>query len=63
MRLLSAPRFAPALILALALLALAPPVEATGTAKIDPWVLDQLVLQPSGESEFCLLYTSPSPRD
>ena len=55
MRLLSAPRFAPALILALALLALAPPVEATGTAKIDPWVLDQLVLQPSGESEFLIV--------
>ncbi len=55
MRLRSALRFVPTLLSAVAVLALAPPVEATGSAKVDPWVLDQLVLSPSGESEFLIV--------
>jgi len=55
MRLLSAPRFVFTLLCAVAAIALAPRVEAMGTAKIDPWVLDQLVLEPSGESEFLIV--------
>ena len=48
--------YAAILLLAAALQAFVGPARDTrSTDKIDPWVLDQLVLQPSGESEFLIV--------
>lgn len=43
------------LLSATAMLAARPAAASTWTDKVDPWVLDQLLLQPSGESEFLIV--------